>query len=397
MKKIQMKNPIVDMDGDEMTRVLWKDIKTELLEPYIDLNIDYYDLSIQNREKTNDNVTIESAEAVKKYKVGVKCATITANEDRVEEFGLSKIYPSPNATIRALLDGVMFRTPINFECLDKVIPTWKEPISIARHSFGDIYVSKSFNVNNGETLSINVNGQQEYEFTPDFDAIFLAQYNKVESIQYFADECFKYALEKKLNLIHSTKDTVVPGYDSVFKEIFNNTYKKYEKDFKENGLWYEYYLIDSAIAKIIQSNGNILWALKNYDGDVMSDMIASVYGSLSLMESSIIGQGTYLYEAAHGTVTNHFRKYQNGEIPSTNSIASIVAWAMGLEKRGQLDENEDLENFGIALYEAVKQTVEDGFITQDLKNSYNKDNYVLLNYIEFIKKIHEYLEKLLIK
>lgn len=395
LEKIKMQNPIVDMDGDEMTRVIWKDIKKELLEPYIDLKLDYYDLSMENRNDTNDEVTLDSAKAVEKYKVGVKCATITANEDRVKEFNLKKIYPSPNATIRAFLDGVMFREPITFDCLDILIPTWKEPIAIARHSFGDIYVSKSFSLKKGEELNVSINGENKYSYKPDYDAIFLTQYNKVESIKYFAHECFKYAIEKKMNLIFSTKDTVVPGYDSVFKEIFNDTFEEYRKDFDKNGINYNYYLIDNAIAQIMKSRGNILWALKNYDGDVMSDMISAVYGSLSLMESSIIGNGTYLYEAAHGTVTDHYRRYQEGEITSTNSVALIFTWASGLEKRGQLDGNKELEEFGVKLKKSVRDTIENGFITGDLISSYNKKDYVKVNYLEFIHKVREFLEKYL--
>lgn len=388
-----MDNPIVEMDGDEMTRVIWKDIKEKLLKPYIDLNIDYYDLSIENRNDTDDRVTLESAKAVEKYKVGVKCATITANEDRVEEFNLKKIYPSPNATIRAYLDGVMFREPIVFNSLDILIPTWKNKIAIARHSFGDIYVSKSFKVNKGDELKVSINGEEKYTYAPDYDAIFLTQYNKVQSIKYFANECFKYAINKKMDLIFSTKDTVVPGYDSVFKEIFNTTYENYKDEFEKTGITYNYYLIDNAIAQIMKSSGNILWALKNYDGDVMSDMISSVYGSLSLMESAIIGNGTYLYEAAHGTVTEHYRRYQKGEITSTNSVALIFTWAAGLEKRGELDDNIDLKEFGIKLKQAVKDTIENGFITGDLIKSYNKENYTKVNYLEFIEKVKEYLEK----
>jgi len=393
VEKIKMDNPIVEMDGDEMTRVIWKDIKEKLLKPYIDLNIDYYDLSIENRNDTDDRVTLESAKAVEKYKVGVKCATITANEDRVEEFNLKKIYPSPNATIRAYLDGVMFREPIVFNSLDILIPTWKNKIAIARHSFGDIYVSKSFKVNKGDELKVSINGEEKYTYAPDYDAIFLTQYNKVQSIKYFANECFKYAINKKMDLIFSTKDTVVPGYDSVFKEIFNTTYENYKDEFEKTGITYNYYLIDNAIAQIMKSSGNILWALKNYDGDVMSDMISSVYGSLSLMESAIIGNGTYLYEAAHGTVTEHYRRYQKGEITSTNSVALIFTWAAGLEKRGELDDNIDLKEFGIKLKQAVKDTIENGFITGDLIKSYNKENYTKVNYLEFIEKVKEYLEK----
>lgn len=388
-----MNTPIVEMDGDEMTRVIWKDIKEKLLEPYIDLNIDYYDLSIENRNETDDEVTLESAKAVEKYKVGVKCATITANEDRVKEFNLKRIYPSPNATIRAYLDGVMFREPVVFSCLDILVPTWKKPIAIARHSFGDIYVSKSFDVKKGETLKISIDDKEEYEYSPDYDAIFLTQYNKVESIKYFAKESFEYAISKKMNLIFSTKDTVVPGYDSVFKEIFNKTYENYKDEFEKLGIEYNYYLVDNAIAQIMKSEGNILWALKNYEGDIMSDLISAVYGSLSLMESAIIGNGTYLYEAAHGTVTAHYRRYQKGEITSTNSVALIFTWASGLEKRGELDGNKELQEFGVKLKQAVRETIENGFITGDLVKSYNKENYTKVNYLEFIEKVNEYLKK----
>ncbi|NMW85297.1 NADP-dependent isocitrate dehydrogenase [Peptoniphilus sp. AGMB00490] len=395
MAKIKMKNPIVEMDGDEMTRVIWKDIKKELLEPYIDLNLDYYDLSIENRNNTYDEVTIDSAKAVARHHIGVKCATITANEDRVKEFNLNKIYPSPNATIRAYLDGVMFREPIIFDCLNILIPTWKEPIAIARHSFGDIYVSKALNVKKGDELTVSINGEDKYSYKPDYDAIFLTQYNKVKSIEDFAHVSFKYAISKNMNLIFSTKDTVVLGYDSVFKEIFNETYKEYKDEFEKRGLNYHYYLIDNAIAQIMKSKGNILWALKNYDGDVMSDMISAVYGSLSLMESSIIGNGTYLYEAAHGTVTDHYRRYQKGEIPSTNSVALIFTWASGIEKRGQLDGNKELEDFGVKLKKSVRDTIESGFITGDLISSYNKSEYVKVNYLEFIEKVKEFLDKLI--
>lgn len=392
MEKIKMTNPIVDMDGDEMTRILWKDIKEELIRPFVDLKTDYYDLSIINRNDTDDKVTLDSAKAVLKHKVGVKCATITANEDRVKEFNLKKIYVSPNATIRAYLDGVMFREPIVFDCLDILIPTWKDKIAIARHSFGDIYVSKGFSINKGESLKITIDGEEKYDFSPEEDSIFLVQYNKINSIKYFAHECFKYALEKKLNLIFSTKDTVVPGYDSVFKEIFNETFKEYEEKFEKEGITYNYYLIDNAVAQIMKSHGGILWALKNYDGDVMSDMISAVYGSLSLMESAIIGDGTYLYEAAHGTVTDHFRRYEKGETPSTNSIASIFTWASGLSKRGELDGNKKLYDFGNKLKEAVKDVVESGKITGDLKSSYNKENPTVLNYKEFILEVRSKLE-----
>ena len=394
MEKIKMINPIVEMDGDEMTRVIWEDIKNELIKPYVDLKTDYYDLSIINREKTGDKVTLDSAKAVKKYRVGVKCATITANDDRVKEFGLSQIYPSPNATIRAYLDGVMFREPITFDCLNILVPTWKAPIAIARHSFGDIYVSKSFKLNENDELELSINGDKKYSYKPDYEAIFLTQYNNISSIEYFAHECFKYALDRKMNLFFSTKDTVVPGYDSVFKEIFETVYKVYEGKFKESGINYNYYLIDNGIAQIMKSEGNILWALKNYDGDVMSDLISAVYGSLSLMESSIIGDGTYLYEAAHGTVTDHYRRYQNGEIPSTNSVALIFTWASGLEKLGSLDKNLELEKFGKNLKQAVRDTIESGVITKDLLSSYNKDDYRTVNYLEFIKEVKINLEKL---
>ena len=378
MEKIKMKTPLVEMDGDEMTRILWGWIKEILIEPYVDLKTEYYDLGLKERDRTNDEVTVLSAEATKKYGVAVKCATITPNAQRVEEYNLKKMWKSPNGTIRALLDGTVFRAPILVDGITPYIPTWKKPIVIARHAYGDIYkaVDGSAGVGKAELVFTDRKGEKRTELIHDFnsDGVVMAMHNTDKSITSFARACFNYALDMKLPLWFSTKDTISKIYDGNFKRIFQEVYENEYKDkFEKAGIEYMYTLIDDVVARIVRSEGGIVWACKNYDGDVMSDMVATAYGSLAMMTSVLVSpDGIYEYEAAHGTVTRHYYKYMRGEETSTNPVATIFAWTGALRKRGELDGIKELEDFAARLENATLQTIEAGEMTGDLTGLFKK-------------------------
>ena len=378
MEKIKMATPLVEMDGDEMTRILWKWIKEILIEPYVDLKTEYYDLGLIERNKTDDKVTIDSAEATKKYGVAVKCATITPNNQRMEEYSLKKMWKSPNGTIRAALDGTVFRAPILVDGITPYIPTWKKPIVIARHAYGDIYKAVDGKAYKGkaELVFTDKEGNKQTEVIHEFngDGIVCAMHNTDKSISSFARACFNYALDVKLPLWFSTKDTISKIYDGRFKAIFEEIYNKEYKDkFEKAGIEYMYTLIDDVVARIVRSEGGIVWACKNYDGDVMSDMVATAYGSLAMMTSVLVSpSGIYEYEAAHGTVTRHYYKYLKGEETSTNPVATIFAWTGALKKRGELDNLPDLIGFGEKLEKATIRTIEEGEMTGDLVSLFNK-------------------------
>ncbi|MCF0145943.1 MAG: NADP-dependent isocitrate dehydrogenase [Eubacterium sp.] len=402
-KKICMTTPLVEMDGDEMTRILWKIIKEELLLPFIDLKTEYYDLGLENRDKTNDQVTVDSAEATKKYGVAVKCATITPNAARVEEYNLKEMWKSPNGTIRAMLDGTVFRTPIVVKGIEPCVRNWKEPITIARHAYGDVY-------KNAE-MRIPGPGKVELVYTPadgsapqsvvvhTFDGPGIAQgiHNLDESIFSYARSCFTYALAEKKDLWFSTKDTISKTYDHRFKDIFAELYEKeYKEAFEAAGIEYFYTLIDDAVARIMKSRGGFIWATKNYDGDVMSDMISSANGSLAMMTSVLVSpKGYYEYEAAHGTVQRHYYKHLKGERTSTNSVATIFAWTGALRKRGELDAIPELQAFADKLEEATLSTIESGKMTGDLALITSLPDPVSLSSEDFIKAIRQKLESLL--
>jgi isocitrate dehydrogenase len=371
--KIQMKTPLVEMDGDEMTRVLWKWIKEILLEPYIDLKTEYYDLGLEYRNETNDKVTYDSAEATKKYGVAVKCATITPNADRMTEYNLKEMWKSPNGTIRAILDGTVFRTPILVKGITPFIPTWTKPITIARHAYGDIYKNVEMKAETGgkaELVFTDKNGNETRQTIHEFsgDGIIQGVHNTDKSIASFARSCLNYGLDLKQDVWFATKDTISKTYDHRFKDIFNEIYEtEYKDKFKEAGIEYFYTLIDDAVARVIRSSGGYIWACKNYDGDVMSDMIATAYGSLAMMTSVLVSpDGVYEYEAAHGTVQRHYYKYLKGEKTSTNSVATIFAWTGALRKRGELDNISALCDFANKLEQATIQTIEEGVMTGDL-------------------------------
>lgn len=371
--KIQMKTPLIEMDGDEMTRILWKDIKELLLLPYIDLKTEYYDLGLVNREQTKDQVTLDAAMANKKYGVGVKCATITPNAQRVEEYNLSEMWKSPNGTIRAVLDGTVFRTPIMTDGISPAVKNWKEPIVIARHAYGDVYRNTEFRITEPGSASLvfkNQNGDVKEEVIYDFEGpgVLAGQYNKDSSIESFARSCFQFALDTHQDLWFSTKDTISKKYDHTFKDIFADIYEnEYREAFEKAGLEYFYTLIDDAVARVIRSKGGFIWALKNYDGDVMSDMISTAFGSLAMMTSVLVSpEGNYEYEAAHGTVTRHYYKYLKGEETSTNPVATIFAWTGALRKRGELDEIPELIHFSDDLEQAVLDVIASGRMTGDL-------------------------------
>ncbi len=379
MDKIKMTTPLVEMDGDEMTRILWKWIKEILIEPFVDLKTEYYDLGLVERDKTDDNVTILSAEATKKYGVAVKCATITPNNQRVEEYNLKKMWKSPNGTIRAALDGTVFRAPILVNGITPYIPTWKKPIVIARHAYGDIYkaVDGKSGVGKAELVYTDKEGNKVTELIHDFngDGVVCAMHNTDKSIKSFARACFNYALDMKLPLWFSTKDTISKIYDGRFKAIFAEIYQNEYKDkFEAAGIEYMYTLIDDVVARIVRSEGGVVWACKNYDGDVMSDMVATAYGSLAMMTSVLVSPtGVYEYEAAHGTVTRHYYKYLKGEETSTNPVATIFAWTGALKKRGELDGLKDLSDFAEKLEKATISTIEEGKMTGDLVGLFKKE------------------------
>ena len=373
MDKLQMKTPLVEMDGDEMTRILWQQIKEELLEPYIDLKTEYYDLGLPERERTKDQVTIDAAEANKKYGVAVKCATITPNAQRVEEYKLSQMWKSPNGTIRAILDGTVFRAPIMVKGLNPVVKNWKQPITIARHAFGDVYKAAEIKVpgpGRAELVFTGADGVEKRQTIHQFDGpgILQGQFNVEASIASFARSCFQYALDTRQDLWFSTKDTISKQYDHTFKDIFAEIYKsEYEQKFQQAGITYFYTLIDDAVARVIRSQGGFIWACKNYDGDVMSDMVSTAFGSLAMMTSVLVSpDGNYEYEAAHGTVTQHYYRHLKGEQVSTNPMATLFAWTGALGKRGELDGLPQLTAFARRLEEAAVDTIESGVMTGDL-------------------------------
>ncbi|MBR1967853.1 MAG: NADP-dependent isocitrate dehydrogenase [Clostridia bacterium] len=395
MDKIKMITPLVEMDGDEMTRILWGWIKEILIEPFVDLKTEYYDLGLVERDKTDDKVTSDSALATKKYGVAVKCATITPNAQRVTEYNLKKMYKSPNGTIRAMLDGTVFRAPILVDGITPYIPTWKKPIVIARHAYGDIYkaVDGSAGAGKAELSFIDKNGNKVVKEVFDFkgDGVVMAMHNTDKSIKSFARACFNYALDMKLPLWFSTKDTISKVYDGNFKAIFNEIYEnEYKEKFEKAGIEYMYTLIDDVVARIVRSEGGIVWACKNYDGDVMSDMVATAYGSLAMMTSVLVSpDGVYEYEAAHGTVTRHYYKYIKGEETSTNPVATIFAWSGALRKRGEMDNLPDLMDFADRLEKATIKTIEEGEMTGDLVGLFKKDGVTpkKLNSKDFLKAI----------
>lgn len=373
MNRIQMKTPLVEMDGDEMTRVLWQMIKEKLLLPYVELKTEYYDLGLKKRDETDDEITVLSAQATKKYGVAVKCATITPNADRVKEYGLKKMWKSPNGTIRALLDGTVFRTPILVRGIEPNVRSWKAPITIARHAYGDVYKNAEIRIpsaGKAELVFTAKDGSQVREVIHDFEAPGVIQgiHNTDRSIRSFARSCFSYALSEKKPLWFGTKDTISKIYDARFREIFDQIYQEeFKETFEREGIDYFYTLIDDAVARIIKSEGGMIWACKNYDGDVMSDMISSAFGSLAMMTSVLVSpEGVYEYEAAHGTVQRHYYKYLKGEETSTNSVATIFAWTGALKKRGEIDALPELVAFAKRLEEATLSTIEAGEMTKDL-------------------------------
>ena len=400
MKKIQMKTPLVEMDGDEMTRILWKMIKDELLLPFVDLKTEYYDLGLVERERTKDQVTIDSANANKKYGVAVKCATITPNKQRVEEYNLTEMWKSPNGTIRAILDGTVFRAPILIDSIKPAVRNWKKPITIARHAYGDVYKSTEYRVpcpGKAELLFTAENGETFRETIYDFECggVLQGQYNKDSSIESFARSCFQYAIDTKQDLWFATKDTISKKYDQTFKLTFQDIFdKEYKAKFDELGIEYFYTLIDDAVARVIRSEGGYIWACKNYDGDVMSDMVSTAFGSLAMMTSVLVSpDGNYEYEAAHGTVTRHYYRYLKGEDTSTNPMATIYAWSGALRKRGELDNLPELMSFADKLEEACIDTLNDGIMTKDLVGLVSEGyTATAVNSIGFIKAIRERLE-----
>ncbi len=401
MEKIKMTAPLVEMDGDEMTRILWQMIKDELLLPYIDLKTEYYDLGLEHRNETNDQVTIDSAEATKKYGVAVKCATITPNAARMEEYHLKEMWKSPNATIRAILDGTVFRAPILVKGIVPYVKNWTKPITIARHAYGDVYKNVEIKVpgkGKAELVFTGEDGCVVRELIHDFDGagILQAIHNTRESISSFARACFNYAADTRQDLWFSTKDTISKKYDHTFKDIFQEIYDaEYKERFEKLGIEYFYTLIDDAVARVIRSEGGFIWACKNYDGDVMSDMVATAYGDLSMMTSVLVSpSGVYEYEAAHGTVQRHYYKHLKGEETSTNSIATIFAWTGALRKRGELDGISELAAFADKLEKACIKTVEDGKMTKSLSLISTCKEPVVLNSLDFIKAIRDTFEAL---
>ena len=373
MQKIAMKTPLVEMDGDEMTRIIWQEIKEKLILPFVDLKTEYYDLGLKHRDETDDEVTVQAAEATKKYGVAVKCATITPNKQRVEEYNLKQMWKSPNGTIRAALDGTVFRAPILLDCIKPAVKTWQKPITIARHAYGDVYKATEMRTEKpgkAELVFTDNEGNVTRETVYDFECggVLQAQYNKDASITSFARSCFNYALSTKQDLWFSTKDTISKKYDQTFKLLFENLYEtEYKQAFEQVGITYFYTLIDDAVARVIRSKGGFVWALKNYDGDVMSDMVSTAFGSLAMMTSVLVSpDGKYEYEAAHGTVTRHYYRYLKGEKTSTNPVATIFAWSGALKKRGELDSLPDLTAFGEKMEKATLDTLSSGMMTKDL-------------------------------
>ena len=394
MRKIKMTTPLVEMDGDEMTRILWKMIKENLLEPYIELNTEYYDLGLEHRNETNDQVTIDSANATKKYGVAVKCATITPNAARMTEYDLKEMWKSPNGTIRAMLDGTVFRAPIVVKGIEPCVKNWKKPITIARHAYGDVYKNTEMIIpgpGKVELVYTSSDGTETRELVHQYEGAGVAQgmHNLDDSIESFAKSCFNYALDTKQDLWFATKDTISKKYDHTFKDIFQEIYEKeYKEKFQEAGITYFYTLIDDAVARVMKAEGGFIWACKNYDGDVMSDMVSSAFGSLAMMTSVLVSpHGYYEYEAAHGTVQRHYYKHLKGEETSTNSVATIFAWSGALRKRGEFDGNVDLMEFADRLEKATVDTIEAGQMTKDLALITTVPNPTVLNSEEFIKAI----------
>ena len=400
MAKIQMKTPLVEMDGDEMTRIIWKMIKDILLLPYIDLKTEYYDLGLEHREATKDQVTFDSAEATKKYGVAVKCATITPNAERVKEYNLTEMWKSPNGTIRAILDGKVFRTPILVKGITPFIPSWKKPITIARHAYGDVYKNTEMVVPadcKAELVVTDSNGVETRSLIHDFKTPGIIQglHNLDKSISSFARACFNFALDQKKDIWFATKDTISKKYDHRFKDIFNEIFEaEYKDKFKEAGIEYFYTLIDDAVARVVRSEGGYIWACKNYDGDVMSDMVATAFGSLAMMTSVLVSpDGVYEYEAAHGTVQRHYYKHLKGEKTSTNSMATLFAWTGALRKRGELDNLPELIDFADKLEKASIETIEDGVMTGDLAALSSLDNITKVDTEAFLTEIAKRLDK----
>ena len=401
MEKIRMTTPLVEMDGDEMTRIIWQTIKDELLNPFVELKTEYYDLGLVHRDETNDQVTWDAGEAIKRLGVGVKCATITPNKQRVEEYNLKEMWKSPNGTIRAILDGTVFRTPITIDAIKPVVKNWKLPITIARHAYGDVYKGTEFRApekGKAELVFTNEAGEETFRSTIyDFECpgVIQGMYNKDSSIRSFAHSCFQYALSTKQDLWFSTKDTISKQYDQTFKLIFQEIFEKeYQAKFEEAGITYFYTLIDDAVARVIRSKGGYIWACKNYDGDVMSDMVSTAFGSLAMMTSVLCSpDGKFEYEAAHGTVTQHYYRHLKGEATSTNPMATIFAWSGALRKRGEMDGIEELQVFADKLEAACIETLNDGIMTKDLVGLVEEGTPTQVNTNEFIKAIRERLEK----
>ena len=397
--KIQMTTPLVEMDGDEMTRIIWKMIKDILITPYVDLKTDYYDLGLVHRNETNDQVTVDSAEATKKYGVAVKCATITPNAQRMTEYDLKEMWKSPNGTIRAILDGTVFRAPIIVKGITPLLPTWTKPITIARHAYGDVYKNTEMQVEQGskcELVCTDKDGRETRSLIYDFkdsSGVIQGLHNKDNSIRSFAKACFNFALDTKQDLWFATKDTISKKYDHRFKDIFAEIYEnEYKAKFEAAGIEYFYTLIDDAVARVVRSNGGYIWACKNYDGDVMSDMVATAFGSLGMMTSVLVSpDGVYEYEAAHGTVTRHYYKHLKGEETSTNSVATIFAWSGALKKRGELDGNKSLSEYAEKLEKATVQTIEEGVMTGDLYVLSHLENKKKVNTEDFLLEINKRL------
>lgn len=401
MNKIKMINPLVEMDGDEMTRILWGMIKEELLNPFIELKTEYYDLGLEYRDETNDEVTTLAAEAIKKYGVGVKCATITPNAERVKEYNLKEMWKSPNGTIRSILDGTVFRAPIIIDSIKPYVRTWTKPITIARHAYGDVYKDVEMKIEGkgkAEIVFTDASGDEKRELIHNFNesGVILGMHNINKSIESFARSCFNFAIDTKQDLWFATKDTISKKYDHTFKDIFQHIFDtEYKEKFEELNIEYFYTLIDDAIARVIKSEGGYIWACKNYDGDVMSDMVATAFGSLAMMTSVLVSpDGYYEYEAAHGTVQRHYYNHLKGKETSTNSIATIFAWAGALRKRGEMDNNNDLIKFADNLEKASIQTINEGYMTKDLALLSDLDNVKVMNSQEFIKQIRIRLEKI---
>ena len=402
MKKIKMTTPIVEMDGDEMTRILWRMIKDELLLPFIDLKTEYYDLGLPYRDKTGDQVTIDAAEATKKYGVAVKCATITPNAQRMDEYKLHEMWKSPNGTIRSILDGTVFRAPITIPSIHPVVKNWEQPITIARHAYGDVYKSVEIKADEPGVAKLvfeGKSGTREEVVIHNFDGpgVIQGMHNTDKSIASFAHSCFKYAIDTRQDLWFATKDTISKKYDARFRKIFEDIYEQdYKETFESLGITYFYTLIDDAVARVIRSKGGFIWACKNYDGDVMSDMVATAYGSLAMMTSVLVSpDGVYEYEAAHGTVQRHYYKYLKGEKTSTNSVATIFAWSGALRKRGELDGNNALMDYADKLEKATIQTIEEGVMTGDLAALSTIPNKTTVDTESFLVAINERLAKMM--